>query len=46
MPLNGTELKGLGGLSQEYGDNDIDLLVRGGVTPLTLRDVVDDWLLE
>lgn len=34
VPLNGTELKGLGGLSQEYGDNDIDLLVRGGVTPL------------
>ena len=21
-------------------------LLRGGVTPLTLRDVVDDWLLE
>ena len=23
-----------------------EALVRGGVTPLTLRDVVDDWLLE
>lgn len=34
VPLNGAALKGLTGLSQEYGDNDIDLLVRGGVTPL------------
>ena len=34
VPLNGAELKGLGGLSEEYSDNDIDLLVRGGVTPL------------
>lgn len=34
VPLNGGELRGLGGLSQDYGDNDIDLLVRGGVTPL------------
>ena len=34
VPLNGGELKGLGGLAQDYGDNDIDLLVRGGVTPL------------
>lgn len=34
VPLNGAELKGLGGLSQDYGDNEIDLLVRGGVTPL------------
>ena len=30
VPLNGTELYGLGGLVEEYGDNDIDLLVRGG----------------
>ncbi|MDE6454894.1 MAG: phage tail sheath subtilisin-like domain-containing protein [Dysosmobacter sp.] len=34
VPLNGAELKGLTGLSQDYGDSDIDLLVRGGVTPL------------
>ena len=34
VPLNGAELKGLGGLNEEYSDNDIDLLVRGGVTPL------------
>ena len=34
VPLNGGELKGLGGLAADYGDNDIDLLVRGGVTPL------------
>lgn len=34
LPLNGAPVKGLGGLSQEYGDNDVDLLVRGGVTPL------------
>ena len=33
-PLNGTELPGLGGVSEQYGDNEIDLLVRGGVTPL------------
>lgn len=33
-PLNGVELKGLGGLETVYSDNDIDLLVRGGVTPL------------
>ena len=34
LPLNGAELLGLSGLSQQYSDNDIDLLVRGGVTPL------------
>ncbi len=34
VPLNGTALPGLGGLSVQYGDNDIDLLVQGGVTPL------------
>lgn len=33
-PMNGAELTGLGGLVEDYGDNDIDLLVRGGVTPL------------
>ena len=34
VPLNGTQLPGLGGVSETYGDNEIDLLVRGGVTPL------------
>lgn len=34
VPLNGAEVKGLGGLAEDYSDNDIDLLVRGGVTPL------------
>ena len=33
-PLNGAELRGLGGLAASYSDNEIDLLVRGGVTPL------------
>jgi len=34
VPLNGTSLPGLTGVSRDYSDNDIDLLVRGGVTPL------------
>ena len=34
LPLSGAELTGLHGLSQQYNDNDIDLLVRGGVIPL------------
>ena len=34
VPLNGAEVSGLGGLNTQYSDNDIDLLVRGGVTPL------------
>ena len=34
VPLNGAELRGLGGLAATYSDNEIDLLVRGGVTPL------------
>lgn len=34
IPLNGAEIAGLGGLAEDYSDNDIDLLVRGGVTPL------------
>jgi len=34
VPLNGVTLYGMGGLSAAYGDNDVDLLVRGGVTPL------------
>lgn len=34
IPLNGTGLGGLGGVSEQYGDNEVDLLVQGGVTPL------------
>lgn len=34
VPLNGTSLYGLDGLSAAYTDNDVDTLVRGGVTPL------------
>lgn len=34
LPLSGAELKGLDGLSAAYDDGEIDLLVRGGVTPL------------
>ena len=34
IPLNGTKLYGLGGVSKQYSDNEIDMLVRGGVTPL------------
>ena len=34
IPLNGSTLYGLGGVSEAYSDNEIDLLVRGGVTPL------------
>ena len=34
IPLNGAEIAGLGGVAEDYSDNDIDLLVRGGVTPL------------
>lgn len=34
VPLNGAVLYGLNGLSAVYSDNDIDTLVRGGVTPM------------
>ncbi len=34
IPLNGEELTGLGGVSELYDDNAVDLLVQGGVTPL------------
>ena len=34
VPLNGAKLYGIGGLRSVYSDNDIDLLVQGGVTPL------------
>ncbi len=34
VPLGGAELKGLSGLSARLEDNDIDLLILGGVTPV------------
>ena len=34
VPLNGAALYGIGSLQSTYSDNDIDLLVQGGVTPL------------
>ena len=34
IPLGGAELRGIGGLQAQYGDTDIDTLVRGGVTPV------------
>ena len=34
VPINGIRLEGLGGVQTQYDDNQIDLLVRGGVTPL------------
>lgn len=34
IPLNGTPLNGLTGVSTDYSDSEIDVLVRGGVTPL------------
>ncbi len=34
VPLNGAELRGMYGLEKAYSDDEIDLLVRGGVTPL------------
>lgn len=34
LPLGGVQLYGLDGLEAAYEDGDIDLLVRGGVTPL------------
>ena len=34
VPLGGAELSGLSGLSARLEDNDVDLLVLGGVTPL------------
>ena len=41
VPLSGAELKGLTGLETQYDDNQIDTLVRGGVTPLeSLNGVV------
>ena len=34
LPLGGAQIYGLTGLEENYDDGDIDLLVRGGVTPL------------
>lgn len=34
VPLGGAQLRGLTGLNVRYTDSEIDLLVRGGVTPL------------
>ena len=34
VPLGGAELLGLYGLSQRYEDNELDLLILGGVTPV------------
>ena len=34
VPLGGAALKGLNELKARYGDSEIDVLVRGGVTPL------------
>ncbi|MEG2221358.1 MAG: phage tail sheath subtilisin-like domain-containing protein [Oscillospiraceae bacterium] len=34
IPLNGVPLRGVEGLSKRYSDDELDLLIRGGVTPL------------
>jgi len=34
VPLGGAELRGIHGLGVQYNDGEIDLLVRGGVTPV------------
>lgn len=34
VPLGGAVLEGLGDLTAQYGDNELDVLIRGGVTPL------------
>ena len=34
IPLNGAELYGLGGVSMDFTDGEINTLVRGGVTPV------------
>lgn len=34
LPLGGAQLYGLDGLERDYDDNEVDALVRGGVTPL------------
>ncbi len=34
VPLGGAVLEGLGDLTAQYSDNELDVLIRGGVTPL------------
>ena len=34
IPLNGAPLEGISGVAADFSDDEIDLLVRGGVTPL------------
>lgn len=34
LPLSGAALYGLYGVSEDYNDNEIDLLIQGGVTPV------------
>ncbi len=34
VPLGGAELRGLSGLTARYGESEIDVLIRGGVTPV------------
>ncbi|MEG0765188.1 MAG: phage tail sheath C-terminal domain-containing protein [Pseudoflavonifractor sp.] len=34
VPLGGAELRGVNGPAVQYGDGELDLLIRGGVTPL------------
>lgn len=36
VPLGGAVLRGIGALSDSFGENDIDTLIRGGVTPVEL----------
>ena len=42
LPLGGAVLSGLYGLETTYGDNDLDLLIRGGVTPAELGGAGSD----
>lgn len=36
VPLGGAELKGVPSLAGTFGENDIDVLIRGGVTPVEM----------
>ena len=38
VPLNGAELRGLGAIGSNFSDADLNLLVRGGVTPVETAD--------
>lgn len=38
IPLNGAELFGLGGVTSDFSDGDITMLVQGGVTPVECRN--------